>query len=242
MAVAGVVAEGRKGAGAGLGRSERPQGQVGRWQRDGLGARISGWTGSAGRRRGRGRPSNPGPRGAAGGAVRGRRGPRGEPVTAGTTPHPTPSRVCYVPGRGKLETFTPRDVPRPLAAKLAVLRLFTCCLRRRRVRQVSQGRRGGRARWGGPGGAPCSALRLWLGLSAGGGPALAPPSGPQPLLAALPCVRAGVAAALQRRDGAGERRGALVLGGPRGGPPSLTRLLTTTPRRSAAGATGLTWC
>uniref|UniRef100_A0A8C0R2X5 Serine/threonine-protein kinase PLK n=1 Tax=Canis lupus dingo TaxID=286419 RepID=A0A8C0R2X5_CANLU len=43
-------------------------------------------------------------------------------------------RVCYVPGRGKLETFTPRDVPRPLAAKLAVLRLFTCCLRRR-VRQ-----------------------------------------------------------------------------------------------------------
>lgn len=175
------------------------------------------------------------------GAVRGRRGPRGEPVTAGTTPHPIPSRVCYVPGRGKLETFTPRDVPRPLAAKLAVLRLFTCCLRRR-VRQVSQVRRGGRARWGGPGGAPYSPETAWLGLSAGGVPALAPPSGPQPLLAALPCVRAGVAAALQRRDGAGERRGALVLGGPRGGPPSLTRLLTTTPCRSAAGATGLTWC
>ncbi|XP_077716826.1 inactive serine/threonine-protein kinase PLK5 isoform X1 [Canis aureus] len=50
---------------------------------------------------------------------------------------PPGDRVCYVPGRGKLETFTPRDVPRPLAAKLAVLRLFTCCLRRR-VRQVSQ--------------------------------------------------------------------------------------------------------
>ncbi|CAD7685876.1 unnamed protein product [Nyctereutes procyonoides] len=48
---------------------------------------------------------------------------------------PPGDRVCYVPGRGKLETFTPRDVPRPLAAKLAVLRLFTCCLRRRRVRQ-----------------------------------------------------------------------------------------------------------
>ncbi|XP_041619272.1 inactive serine/threonine-protein kinase PLK5 isoform X2 [Vulpes lagopus] len=41
----------------------------------------------------------------------------------------------------------------------------------------------------------------------GGGPALAPPSGPQPLLAALPCVRAGVAAALQRRDGADQRQG-----------------------------------
>ncbi|XP_041619277.1 inactive serine/threonine-protein kinase PLK5 isoform X6 [Vulpes lagopus] len=48
---------------------------------------------------------------------------------------PPGDRVCYVPGRGELETFTPRDVPRPLAAKLAVLRLFTCCLRRRRVRQ-----------------------------------------------------------------------------------------------------------
>ncbi|XP_027981911.1 LOW QUALITY PROTEIN: inactive serine/threonine-protein kinase PLK5 [Eumetopias jubatus] len=36
---------------------------------------------------------------------------------------PPGDEVSYVPARGKLETFTPRDVPSPLDAKLAVLRL-----------------------------------------------------------------------------------------------------------------------
>uniref|UniRef100_H0XQV8 Serine/threonine-protein kinase PLK n=1 Tax=Otolemur garnettii TaxID=30611 RepID=H0XQV8_OTOGA len=35
-------------------------------------------------------------------------------------------QVCYMPDRGKLETFTLRDVPRLLGTKLAVLRLFAC--------------------------------------------------------------------------------------------------------------------
>lgn len=53
---------------------------------------------------------------------------------------PTPSPVCYVPGRGKLETFTPRDVPGPLGAELAVLRLCARC--------IQQGLREVRAGWG----------------------------------------------------------------------------------------------
>ncbi|VCW84211.1 unnamed protein product [Gulo gulo] len=44
---------------------------------------------------------------------------------------PPGDRVCYVPGRGKLETFAPRDVPSPLGAKLAVLRLFARCMQQR---------------------------------------------------------------------------------------------------------------
>ncbi|XP_044943554.1 inactive serine/threonine-protein kinase PLK5 isoform X1 [Mustela putorius furo] len=44
---------------------------------------------------------------------------------------PPGDRVCYVPGRGKLETFAARDVPSPLGAKLAVLRLFTRCMQQR---------------------------------------------------------------------------------------------------------------
>ncbi|XP_011928301.1 PREDICTED: inactive serine/threonine-protein kinase PLK5 isoform X2 [Cercocebus atys] len=44
---------------------------------------------------------------------------------------PGPSQVCYMPGRGKLETFTLRNVPGPLCAKLAVLQLFAGCLKRR---------------------------------------------------------------------------------------------------------------
>ncbi|XP_022381127.1 inactive serine/threonine-protein kinase PLK5 [Enhydra lutris kenyoni] len=44
---------------------------------------------------------------------------------------PPEDRVCYVPGRGKLETFAPRDVPSPLGAKLAVLRLFARCMQQR---------------------------------------------------------------------------------------------------------------
>ncbi|XP_059015242.1 inactive serine/threonine-protein kinase PLK5 isoform X2 [Mustela lutreola] len=45
--------------------------------------------------------------------------------------HPPGDRVCYVPGRGKLETFAARDVPSPLGTKLAVLRLFTRCMQQR---------------------------------------------------------------------------------------------------------------
>lgn len=45
---------------------------------------------------------------------------------------PPAGQVCYLPSRGRLETFALRDVPSPLGAKLAVLRLLTHCLRRRR--------------------------------------------------------------------------------------------------------------
>ncbi|XP_011928302.1 PREDICTED: inactive serine/threonine-protein kinase PLK5 isoform X3 [Cercocebus atys] len=44
---------------------------------------------------------------------------------------PPGDQVCYMPGRGKLETFTLRNVPGPLCAKLAVLQLFAGCLKRR---------------------------------------------------------------------------------------------------------------
>ncbi|XP_045847531.1 inactive serine/threonine-protein kinase PLK5 isoform X10 [Meles meles] len=44
---------------------------------------------------------------------------------------PPGDRVSYVLGRGKLETFAPRDVPSPLGAKLAVLRLFARCMQQR---------------------------------------------------------------------------------------------------------------
>ncbi|XP_029773021.1 inactive serine/threonine-protein kinase PLK5 isoform X2 [Suricata suricatta] len=45
---------------------------------------------------------------------------------------PLGGRICYASARGKLETFAPRDVPRPLGAKLAVLRLFARYLQQRR--------------------------------------------------------------------------------------------------------------
>nr|XP_051684589.1 inactive serine/threonine-protein kinase PLK5 isoform X3 [Oryctolagus cuniculus] len=48
---------------------------------------------------------------------------------------PPAGQVCYLPSRGRLETFTLRDVPSPLGAKLAVLRLLTHYLRRRRRRE-----------------------------------------------------------------------------------------------------------
>ncbi|XP_046493785.1 inactive serine/threonine-protein kinase PLK5 isoform X3 [Equus quagga] len=48
---------------------------------------------------------------------------------------PPGGRVCYVPARGKLETYAPRDVPGPLGAKLAVLRLLACSGRRQRRRE-----------------------------------------------------------------------------------------------------------
>ncbi|KAF3829655.1 hypothetical protein GH733_003919 [Mirounga leonina] len=53
---------------------------------------------------------------------------------------PPGDQVSYMPARGKLETFTPRDVPSTLGAKLAVLRLFARCIQQR-LREV-------RARWG----------------------------------------------------------------------------------------------
>ncbi|XP_044609647.2 inactive serine/threonine-protein kinase PLK5 isoform X4 [Equus asinus] len=48
---------------------------------------------------------------------------------------PPGGRICYVPARGKLETYAPRDVPGPLGAKLAVLRLLACSGRRQRRRE-----------------------------------------------------------------------------------------------------------
>lgn len=59
---------------------------------------------------------------------------------SGHHPVPHPSQVSYMPARGKLETFTPRDVPSALGAKLAVLRLF--------ARRIQQRLREVRARWG----------------------------------------------------------------------------------------------
>lgn len=66
---------------------------------------------------------------------------------------PPAGQVCYLPSRGRLETFALRDVPSPLGAKLAVLRLLTHCLRRRQRREV----RGRGGRWGR---APALALTL----------------------------------------------------------------------------------
>ncbi|XP_030652702.1 inactive serine/threonine-protein kinase PLK5 isoform X5 [Nomascus leucogenys] len=43
---------------------------------------------------------------------------------------PPGGQVCYKPDRGRLETFTLKDVPGPLGAKLAVLQLFAGCLQR----------------------------------------------------------------------------------------------------------------
>ncbi|KAM4858668.1 inactive serine/threonine-protein kinase PLK5 isoform X5 [Urocitellus parryii] len=51
---------------------------------------------------------------------------------------PPGSHICYLPARGRLETFALRDVPRALGAKLAVLRLLTGYLQRR-LREVSFG-------------------------------------------------------------------------------------------------------
>ncbi|KAM4858669.1 inactive serine/threonine-protein kinase PLK5 isoform X6 [Urocitellus parryii] len=48
---------------------------------------------------------------------------------------PPGSHICYLPARGRLETFALRDVPRALGAKLAVLRLLTGYLQRR-LREV----------------------------------------------------------------------------------------------------------
>uniref|UniRef100_A0A8C5VYY4 Polo like kinase 5 (inactive) n=1 Tax=Microcebus murinus TaxID=30608 RepID=A0A8C5VYY4_MICMU len=44
---------------------------------------------------------------------------------------PPGGQVCYTPGRGRLHTFALRDVPSPLGAKLAVLRLFDCYMQQR---------------------------------------------------------------------------------------------------------------
>uniref|UniRef100_A0A8C5ZNS3 non-specific serine/threonine protein kinase n=1 Tax=Marmota marmota marmota TaxID=9994 RepID=A0A8C5ZNS3_MARMA len=44
---------------------------------------------------------------------------------------PPGSHICYLPARGRLETFALRDVPRALGAKLAVLRLLTGYMQRR---------------------------------------------------------------------------------------------------------------
>ncbi|XP_048668004.1 inactive serine/threonine-protein kinase PLK5 isoform X8 [Marmota marmota marmota] len=51
---------------------------------------------------------------------------------------PPGSHICYLPARGRLETFALRDVPRALGAKLAVLRLLTGYMQRR-LREVSWG-------------------------------------------------------------------------------------------------------
>lgn len=53
------------------------------------------------------------------------------------------SHVCYLPARGRLETFALRDVPRALAAKLAVLRLLAGYMQRRlREVRLREGRPG----------------------------------------------------------------------------------------------------
>lgn len=57
-----------------------------------------------------------------------------------------PSHVSYQPDQGTLWTFALRDVPSPLRAKLAVLRLFDCYMQRRlrevRAWSVGRNRRG----------------------------------------------------------------------------------------------------
>nr|XP_034343567.1 inactive serine/threonine-protein kinase PLK5 isoform X4 [Arvicanthis niloticus] len=45
--------------------------------------------------------------------------------------HPPGGHISYQPDQGTLWTFTLRDVPGPLRAKLAVLRLFACYMQRR---------------------------------------------------------------------------------------------------------------
>ena len=73
--------------------------------------------------------------------VLGRQVPRIEAVAASTALYPLSSRVCYASARGKLDTFTPRDAPSPLGAKLAVLRLLARYMQQR-PREV-RARRGG---------------------------------------------------------------------------------------------------
>lgn len=131
--------------------------------------------------------------------------PRKEAVTADTPLCPALSQVSYMPDRGKLEVFALRDVPSPLGAKLAVLRLFAGYMQQR-LREVRAG--GGQWAWGGGSGTGrWRGLRpSWLGLSSGRGSACAHPvCPPRPLPAALPCIPAGPAAALQRWHSAGER-------------------------------------
>lgn len=91
--------------------------------------------------------------------------------------------------------FALRDVPSPLGAKLAVLRLFAGYMQQR-LREV---RAGGPVGWGASGTGRWRGLRpLWLGLSSGRAPAGAHPvCQPGPLPAALSCIPAGPAAALQ---------------------------------------------
>lgn len=77
-------------------------------------------------------------------------------------PPPAHSHICYLPARGRLETFALRDVPRALGAKLAVLRLLTGYMQRR-LREVS---------WGAGRGAPA----LTPCLQEGASPAPQPPA------------------------------------------------------------------
>lgn len=56
-------------------------------------------------------------------------------MTADTTLCPTLSQVSYRPDRGKLELLALRDVPSPLGAKLAILRLFAGYMQQR-LREV----------------------------------------------------------------------------------------------------------
>lgn len=130
--------------------------------------------------------------------------PGTEAMTADTPLCPTLSQVSYMPDRGKLEVFALRNVPSPLGAKLAVLRLFAGYMQQR-LREVRAG--GPVGRGGGPVGRAVERPKtLWLGLSSGRGSACAHPvRQPQPLPAALPCIPASPAAALQRWDSAGER-------------------------------------
>ncbi|XP_049643878.1 inactive serine/threonine-protein kinase PLK5 [Suncus etruscus] len=51
---------------------------------------------------------------------------------------PPEGKVSYMPARGSVYTWAPRDVPGPLSAKLAVLQLFTGYLRRRRRRGLDR--------------------------------------------------------------------------------------------------------
>ncbi|XP_059244488.1 inactive serine/threonine-protein kinase PLK5 isoform X3 [Mustela nigripes] len=98
---------------------------------------------------------------------------------------PPGDRVCYVPGRGKLETFAARDVPSPLGAKLAVLRLFTRCMQQR-LREISGS--GDRTHLVLGGGGDELRLTVWEGSRPG---APDPPDAlqsPSPALAARPLL------------------------------------------------------
>lgn len=172
------------------GRTEQPLGETGRWQEGACGGQSgSQWTGCVHGSRvwslegaGAGPTARGGPCGTGFQSHHPRACgwvglcPRTEAVTADTPLCPTLSQVSYMPDRGKLEVFALRDVPSPLGAKLAVLRLFAGYMQQR-LREV---RAVGPVGWGASGTGRRRGLRPLAGSVLRRRACLRPPSLPAP--------------------------------------------------------------